>query len=442
MESINTSPDGANPIWFVIKRVYKSLCNQRNVFGLVFNFMKNFSLVFLWLCVFKNAGLIPIEWRPSINVTILRDCDEFIFNGFSGLVCGLIIFLISYQFAKYFYSSRPLYPYGNKSCCSSHREKPDDDDLEGNNSSNNNGNKLMALFLLCPTISMLATIWLDLNLAYLCINYIASVLDIMAWLSYVIGHITAPIVTAVYLWLFTPPGVCGLFGLALGLQNLAGVFTHLLFPTAPPWYNHLYGEQPGNYSIPGYAAGLTRVDFALGTHLHNDGFHMSPIVFGAFPSLHSAFVCLIFLFISRYASWGGSIWGWGLIEPSRKVKNRKFSSIWKKLFTLIPLGTGICSIYMIWQWWATMYLDHHYRLDLLGGAIYALVAFCIVFPKIKKHEREFQDEDEDDDKTTTGGMRLFQGSSFAYFFNSLANPSLDYEYMIASPSSSELDDYV
>jgi hypothetical protein len=401
--SYRGSTTSQNAVVFALVRVYRTLCHGRSPLWLVVNFMRNFSLVFLWLCVFKNAGLIPIEWRPDINVTILRDADDFIFSGFSGLVCGVGLFALSYPIAKHLYLSRPT-PYA------------------GEKSAPHNARSVSI------TVSLLSTIWLSMNLAYLCINYIVSALDIMAWLSYVIGHISAPIITAVYLWLFAPPGICGLFGLALGLQNLAGVFTHLLFPTAPPWYNHLYGEQPGNYSIPGYAAGLTRVDIALGTHLHNDGFHMSPIVFGAFPSLHSAFVCLIFLFVSRYASWGGSNWGWGMTRPTRN-KDSPFS-----VFSLLPLGTGVCVVYMVWQWWATMYLDHHYRLDLLGGGLYAIVAFFVVFRRMRDHEEDFQNNP----NKTTGGMRLFHGTMFAHFFNSLANPELD-DYILASPSSSELD---
>uniref|UniRef100_A0A060TI69 ARAD1D36542p n=1 Tax=Blastobotrys adeninivorans TaxID=409370 RepID=A0A060TI69_BLAAD len=431
----------------VLARIYHTVCNNRSPLGLVANFFKNFSLVLLWLTLFKNAGLIPTEWRPPIHVTILRDSDAFIFSGFSGVVCGIIIFLASYPIACHLISSAPRnrrllkekdYEYGpvdvtgdsieSAVSTSSRTSSPvpetpssrrsgsaEEDDTSPSSmvsspvpsystSSSWLESVSYALTNFSPSSIAVSSIWVALNLGYLCIDTILRPLDILAWLSYVIGHLVAPIVTAVYLWLFAPPGATACFGLALGLQNLAGVLTHLSFPTAPPWYNHMHGDLPGNYSMPGYAAGLTRVDIALGTHIHSQGFHMSPIVFGAFPSLHSAFVSLIFLFVSRYATWGGRA-GWTLTSAREW---RSFGR-WP-----IALGTLLASVFMFWQWWSTMYLDHHYRLDLLGGAIYAVTAFYIFLPKLQRAEARFEEGG-----VTTAGMRLFEGTWFADFFNPL-----------------------
>lgn len=31
----------------------------------------------------------------------------------------------------------------------------------------------------------------------------------------------------------------------------------------------------------------------------------------------------------------------------------------------------------MWMWWSTMYLTHHYLIDLVGGSTYAFVAFFV-----------------------------------------------------------------
>jgi len=116
----------------------------------------------------------------------------------------------------------------------------------------------------------------------------------------VLVHLLEPIFVAIYLYVFKAPGTLKCFSLALGLQNISGVLTHLLVPMAPPWFIHLYGLYDTtelNYDTPGYAAGLTRVNFSAGTHLASAGFHKSPIVFGAVPSLHSAMAFQSFLFV-------------------------------------------------------------------------------------------------------------------------------------------------
>ncbi|RAL67080.1 hypothetical protein DID88_007860 [Monilinia fructigena] len=130
-----------------------------------------------------------------------------------------------------------------------------------------------------------------------------------------------------------------------------------LFPTAAPWYGDQYGYPlpPGNYSMPGSAAGLVRVDKVLGTHIYANAFKASPLVFGAFPSLHGAFSCCCFFFIGRY---------------SRK-------------------GTFVLGFYVLWQWFSTMYLRHHWRLDLLGGLAYSAFAFSLFYRSLQKIDRAY-----------------------------------------------------
>jgi hypothetical protein len=54
----------------------------------------------------------------------------------------------------------------------------------------------------------------------------------------------------------------------LGLQNISGLITHLVFPNAAPWFYDVYGEdaaQPNYEDYPGNPAGLVRVDRILGS---------------------------------------------------------------------------------------------------------------------------------------------------------------------------------
>lgn len=412
-------------IWQIIKRAYLSLTNGRSLLGFVANFSKNFSIIFAWLLIFKNAGLIPTDIRPEIHVSILHLTDTFLFEGFSGIFCFFImtglVWCIAYilsndtnvlydsyvndqRNSSELFGNDNKYPslYNNIAKRDGDGDNEDDDALSVDSSSSGSVSTYMSEHL--PIIksasrenlikvSVVSLIWVYLNLEKLATHELTTPLDILAWTSYVILHLAAPIITACYLWLFAPAGVCGTFGLALGTQNILGVSTHLLFPTAPPWYYHKYGYQPGTYEMPGYAAGLTRVDIALGTHIHSKGFHKSPIVFGAFPSLHGAFVSLIFLFVVRYARWG---------------------------FKKLSAGALITGIYASWQWWATMYLDHHWRLDLLGGACYALVAYLIFLPRLRRFEASFNDGN----SPTTGGMRLFANTCFENWFNPSRHISL------------------
>lgn len=112
--------------------------------------------------------------------------------------------------------------------------------------------------------------------------------------------------------------------------------------------NHLgyveeYGYSPANYSLPGDPGGLVRVDALLDTTIYEGVFEQSPLVFGAFPSLHSAFAVCVTL----------------------------FSFHLNRTVGILMIG------YTLWMWWATLYFSHHWMVDLLGGGIYAGIPFLI-----------------------------------------------------------------
>jgi len=129
----------------------------------------------------------------------------------------------------------------------------------------------------------------------------------------------------------------------MGILNLLAVITQISWPTAPPWYVEQYGgEHEANYETVGDEAGLARVDnlirFSLFQHLYGQ----SPIVFGSFPSLHAAWPIVITTF-----------------SPDYKI--------------LKIIGT----IYVAVVWWAAMYLNHHYFVDLLGGAVFTAFSYFV-----------------------------------------------------------------
>ncbi|KAF9282947.1 Aureobasidin resistance protein Aur1 [Mortierella alpina] len=183
------------------------------------------------------------------------------------------------------------------------------------------------------------------NISELLAESTSPLKDLLAWMPYGVLHFALPFITAGLIVYFGPAGTLPVFARTFGYMNLAGVLTQILFPCAPPWYETNYGAlEPATYAMPGSPGGLARVDDILGTNMYKSTFTASPLVFGAFPSLHSACAWqlaffLVFIFGPRS----------------------------------IPFAVG----YVFWIWWATMYLGHHYVVDLVGGAGFAVVAFFI-----------------------------------------------------------------
>lgn len=302
--------------WF-LRRVVVCGLNQRNLLTLPLNFAVNFSPIFLWLFIFHHAQWIPVDVRPTIHSHVAFYADQFLFGDHwyefleqlgdvdlvhwsfvtSSVFLVVALVLVPLCGGYYLYVVRGrspkqattttvnMYEWYDALLPLRHR-------------------KPLWLPLALPAVS-----WVVLNVghyfAYQDESNFTKTKDVVAWFFYVIMHLTAPILTAVYLYVFHAPGMIRCFALALGLQNLAGVFTHLLVPMASPWFTHMYGiddVEHVSYTQEGYAAGLTRVDNHLGTHLNTNGFHLSPIVFGAVPSLHSAIAFQCFLFLCFRAS--------------------------------------------------------------------------------------------------------------------------------------------
>jgi hypothetical protein len=115
--------------------------------------------------------------------------------------------------------------------------------------------------------------------------------------------------------------------------------------------------------MKGSPGGLLRID----RFFHSDGyantFGNAPVVFGAFPSLHSGSAVMEALFLSHFFPF------------------------------LKPLYWGYTGI----LWWATMYLSHHYLIDLTGGACLSVLVFFLFQPA------QFKDIDGIQWSVTAGG---------------------------------------
>lgn len=188
------------------------------------------------------------------------------------------------------------------------------------------------------------TIFYGDNLSNILAASTNSFLDMMAWLPYGIIHFSFPFVLAAFIWVFGPPTSLQSYAKAFGYMNLIGVIIQNCFPSAPPWYKLLHGLNPADYSMKGSPGGLGRIDVLFGFDMYTTTFENSPVIFGAFPSLHSGSATMEALFLT-----------------------------W-----LFPKGVVFWWIYVSWLWWCTMYLTHHYFIDLTAGACLSVIVFTIV----------------------------------------------------------------
>ncbi|KAF8063409.1 hypothetical protein FPV67DRAFT_1608941 [Lyophyllum atratum] len=184
------------------------------------------------------------------------------------------------------------------------------------------------------------------NISDILTRFTHPMLDIIAWLPYGVGHFAIPFFVAAFLWLFRAKESLHLWARVFGYLNLFGVVIQIFFPCSAPWYELIHGLTPADYSMKGSPGGLARIDALLHSSTYTVGFSNAPVVFGAFPSLHSACATIEALFMSHFFP-----------QTTRYV--------W--------LYTGVL-------YWATMYLTHHYLIDVVGGSCLAIAFFYLFLP--------------------------------------------------------------
>jgi membrane-associated phospholipid phosphatase len=156
-------------------------------------------------------------------------------------------------------------------------------------------------------------------------------LDYMGAFFYSI-HFFAPTIFAFLLWR-TAPKYYYKYAAGLAILTYSALITFLVFPVAPPWYG-----------VNGVTRILFDVDKSLGAPVYRTIYDfIEPNQFAAFPSMHSALPWLISLFALRIG----------------KVKALPI--------LIFPFGV----------WFSAVYLGEHYIVDVLGGIVYATVAFVV-----------------------------------------------------------------
>lgn len=197
----------------------------------------------------------------------------------------------------------------------------------------------------------LETVWYGANISDILTRFGHPLLDVLAWIPYGVVHFMAPFIVAFFIFVFAPEGSVKVFANSFGFMNLTGVIIQIAFPCAPPWYELREGLTPANYAMRGSPAGLARIDAIFGGFGYTMAFSSAPVVFGAFPSLHAATATCEALFLSYFF-------------PIRmKIFNWRFDA-------RILYWT-----YCFWLYWSTMYLMHHYLIDLVAGGCLATLSF-------------------------------------------------------------------
>ena len=151
--------------------------------------------------------------------------------------------------------------------------------------------------------------------------------------------------------------------------NVAGFLTHTVFPTAPPWYVAEYGFGPVALEAPPDPAGTARFDAVIGIDYFAGLYQKSVNVFGAMPSLH--------------IGWSAIALYWAIRFGALRVLSASFLA-------------SMC--------FAAVYLNHHYVVDVVAGAIYGFVGAWI-FDLVSEGRGP------EDDPENQAGDRIARGAS-------------------------------
>ncbi len=165
-----------------------------------------------------------------------------------------------------------------------------------------------------------------------------NALDLAATFLYV-AHFALPLVVAFAFWI-VQPALFYRFLLALMVMSFAAFLCYLLLPVAPPRFAGAFGEQLAVEDIA--RSTFMQLHFAPVTTWLYGSVSGNPVA--AFPSLHSAYPLLAYLF----------------------ARER-----WPRA-SLVLLGWSAAI------WFAVVYLGHHYVLDVVGGILFAAGAYLVL----------------------------------------------------------------
>lgn len=178
----------------------------------------------------------------------------------------------------------------------------------------------------------------------------SSFLDVLSGLFY-INWVPIPLLFALYLFFKNKTMLIHFFGAFL-IVNLIGFMFYYIYPAAPPWYLEKYGTEI-IYNTPGSAAGLSRFDDYFNINLFRSLYEKNANVFAAMPSLHAAYPIVVLLY--------------GIRQKLR-------------------IGIVIFAVFLIGIWFSAVYSGHHYVIDLLAGALCALIGITLYEKLIIKNK--------------------------------------------------------
>lgn len=364
--------------------IYKCWKNNRNVSKVLTDFTVSAIPFSLWLILFNSVNLIPNKFKPRINVRFLLRLDDYVFNNFMGIIsCILLTNLISLGlFNKFYKQTLNSIDYTSfnlplaivPSTKTSKKFKKSSTNFYGD------------LILQNLPLIFISFSWFILKIVCSFKEPITKFKNLLALIFYIMGHFLILPITIYYLYLFQYPGVLKRFMIILGLQNLTIVLIHIFFPNVPPIYIQYYGENKiPSYESPGYSEGLTRIE--INPFVQYFILYVKSIEFGILPSLHSSVSLLVTFFL-----------------------NYLIKSILVRVLIVI---------YLLLQIWSSLYLDHHWRFDILLLIIFSSGFFLLIKSDLDNLKLNFLHNYKLNYNGSTMGMRLFKGTKFENLFNPL-----------------------
>ena len=190
------------------------------------------------------------------------------------------------------------------------------------------------------------------------IIYNNKLMDFLSGMFY-INWVPIPLAFGVYLFI-KDKLLFAKFSLVFFLVNLVGFSIYYIFPAAPPWYVTLYGFDL-HLGVQGNSAGLARFDQIVGLPIFENIYNKNANVLAAMPSLHATYPLIVLFYgIQKKLGWVNI------------------------LFVLFMFGI----------WFAAVYSNHHYIIDLAVGVFMTLIVITLFEtlankPKFKRRIEQF-----------------------------------------------------
>lgn len=184
------------------------------------------------------------------------------------------------------------------------------------------------IFGIIPTIELQRMLYSVSNISW--IDYLSAIFYFL--------HFALPLAFGYILWLINR-SYFKQFVTGILILSYSAWATFLIYPSAAPWLASNEGYIPKVYKILDTTLSAFPDKWNLPTIYHN----FNPNLVAAIPSLHGAYPLLVLLFAVRFF----------------RVKALPFL------------------IYCLGVWFSLVYLGEHYVVDILAGAIYAIIAYFV-----------------------------------------------------------------